>query len=280
VKRLALLALLLAACDPASEPAGAEDAGPRDLGPPVQLWDAHRAPDAAPVATEPECRAACERLAECADSLEAECPAVTEENRADAVVEPCVSACLGDANAALTVIATEACGELFARAREAIPPLAVACAPNGDPPECVRFGAGLARCVVDACAHAGPFSAGVAAWLRESCVANLLGGTPPSVFDEIFPPMGETACDDPTVADLVGQVSQGSIAALCLDGPVLSGDVCAAACRNVNRCAAPDTSLGDYDLCHFYCALLVDYEHNFRCASHNVGCDAMAACFN
>ncbi len=280
MNRLAPLALLLAACDPAApaDPPPA-DAGTRDIGPPVPLFDAAPEVDAAPFATEPECRTACERLAECADALEAECPAVTAENRAEGVVEPCVSACLADAEAAVTVIGTAECAALFGLAREAIPPLAVACAPNGDPPECLTFGASLARCVAEGCAQVAPFAPGVAAWLRESCVASLLDGTPPSTFARLLP-SADTPCDDPGVADLVTQVSAGAVTDLCVNGPVLSDDVCAAACRNVNRCAAPDSALGDFDLCHFYCAVLPDYEHSFRCASRNVGCDAMAACFN
>ncbi len=75
-------------------------------------------------------------------------------------------------------------------------------------------------------------------------------------------------------------MSEGAVTTLCLEGPVLSDDVCAAARRNVNRRAAPDSSLGDFDLCHFDCAALPDDEHSFRCASRNVGCDAMAVCFD
>jgi hypothetical protein len=278
--KLAWLALALAACDSASH--GATQVFDRpDAGFIIRVDSGlSPAPDAAPPPSEEDCAQGCGRLADCAAAGDPACPAIDADHR-DAVLEPCMAGCRPSAEVAASLATIEECGALIAWARDGIPPVAVACAPHGDVPECVTFGQSVARCVNASCAMSQPYAVGIGEWLKVSCRAALeQGAAGPSDFSRNV--AADTPCDDPVMGAYVAQViGDGAPAAgLCTDGPVLPDAVCAAGCRNVNRCAAPGSSLGDYDLCAFYCAILGDLRDAFQCASRNVGCDAMVACFN
>jgi hypothetical protein len=177
------------------------------------------------------------------------------------------------------------CEPLLQQMRAVSPDLAYTCVPFPPPetPACNVFGARTAECVGEVCAPAVPVALGLGYWLALSCHQSVAAG-------QILPeqlmrlPMAETPCDDPVaegiVQSLVGSATdRGTLTSLCLFGPALPEDTCAAACEHLRPCVAPRSPLRNPGYCEFLCAVDGSLADVLSCAAMAPECGPLGTCF-
>lgn len=271
------------------------DAG--EAGRPPQPWDAGPPADAA-LPTPELCAALCGPLADCAAADEPEdaaapplCAGVGPQDR-EGFATDCAAICAETPgfDVALSGVvpapgAPADCRAALVAMRAASDDLALACVPSPPPadPRCEAFGARIAACTVEICANAADVEAGIAFWLTNSCETQVAAGLiAPEVADAL--PGADSPCDDPSVSGLVERLvgsatAQAVLTGLCIFGPALAADVCAAGCAQLANCLPAHHTFRNPDYCAFVCALDASLSPALRCAARAPACEPLSSCF-
>ncbi len=227
-------------------------------------------PDAAPAdgrVPPSGCASACDRLVECYTLPDPPVCACAATAQPDAIR----SACLANCNALLssTIARAGTCEEMVGLVDSASPALARSCGVNGvcphggSPPPtldpaCVAYGDRLTQCISESCPSIVPLADGLETYLWMDCSFILANMIPVPFADaataEDFAALAALPCDEPKMQALVAQrvqpdrqnLSHELLGEFCTDGPVVSPEVCAAACANHDQCT-------DMALCKYYC---------------------------
>ena len=235
------------------------------------------------------CVEACARLGGCVAEA---CPAGAAE-RVEDVEQACRFECAANPSFPIVVGGIDTCADVIAFGRQAVgEPLPTICpegtGPAGHYPVCDIFGERAATCIAEVCAPVDELRDVVIAAYTRFCddAANRGDFNPDDVAALITP---QTDCSFPILADIVrsGTEPGSDLAGVCQNGPVVSSEVCTAACEVLSPCIPPDSdaaALADPALCGYVCAVNPEVDARiWTCAEAlevGAACEVALGCFN